>query len=58
MKTFFEVHQQPEPMMRWFAKRDATQDTLVGLVIFDHNFHRPHQVLRLPAQDGVHRYQQ
>ncbi|WP_244422495.1 hypothetical protein [Ktedonobacter racemifer] len=41
-----------------FAKRDATWDALVGLQIFDHNFHRAHYALRLPLQivDGVHRY--
>ena len=41
-----------------FAKRDATFDALVGLQLFDHNFHRAQQALRLPAADGVHRYQQ
>ena len=41
-----------------FAKRDATWDALVGLQLFDHNFHRAHQALRLPAGDGVHRYRQ
>src|SRR5205085_5664156 len=41
-----------------FAKRDATFDALVGLQLFDHNFHRPHRALRLQACDGVHRYQQ
>jgi IS1 family transposase len=41
-----------------FAKRDATWDALVGLQLFDHNFHRSHKVLRLPADDGMHRYQQ
>jgi hypothetical protein len=43
-----------------FAKRDATWDALVGLQIFDHNFHRAHCALRLPLQiaDGVHRYHQ
>jgi len=41
-----------------FAKRDATWDALVGLQLFDHNFHRTHQALRLPAGDGVHRYHQ
>jgi hypothetical protein len=42
-----------------FAKRDATWDALVGLQIFDHNFHRSHRALRLPlvVPDGVHRYQ-
>ena len=41
-----------------FAKRDATWDALVGLQIFDHNFHQAHYALRLPLQivDGVHRY--
>jgi len=41
-----------------FAKRDATWDALVGLQLFDHNFHRPHRALRLAAEQGVHRYQQ
>jgi hypothetical protein len=41
-----------------FAKRDATFDALVGLQLFDHNFHRPHRALRLPGGQGVHRYQQ
>ncbi len=43
-----------------FAKRDATWDALVGLQIFDHNFHRAHLALRQPLRvpDGVHRYQQ
>jgi hypothetical protein len=41
-----------------FAKRDATWDALVGLQLFDHNFHRAHQALRLPCLDGVHRYYQ
>jgi hypothetical protein len=40
-----------------FAKRDATFDALVGLQLFDHNFQRAHPALRLPAEDGVHRYQ-
>src|SRR6266700_5377351 len=39
-----------------FAKRDATFDALVGLQLFDHNFHRAHQALRLPGADGVRRY--
>jgi len=40
-----------------FAKRDATWDALVGLQLFDHNFHRAHRALRLPLGDnGVHRY--
>ena len=39
-----------------FAKRDATWDALVGLQLFDHNFHRAHQALRLPGGDGVRRY--
>ncbi len=40
-----------------FAKRDATWDALVGLQLFDHNFHRAHHALRLPLEDdGVHRY--
>ncbi len=41
-----------------FAKRDATWDALVGLQLFDHNFHRAHRALRLPLKDGVHRYHQ
>ena len=40
-----------------FAKRDVTWDALVGLQLFDHNFHRAHQALRLPGGDGVRRYQ-
>jgi len=42
-----------------FAKQDATWDALVGLQIFDHNFHRSHQALRQPlaVPDGLHRYQ-
>ena len=39
-----------------FAKRDVTWDALLGLQLFDHNFHRAHQALRLPSEDGVHRY--
>jgi hypothetical protein len=39
-----------------FAKRDATFDALVGLQLFDHNFHRAHRALRLPAGEGVRRY--
>jgi IS1 family transposase len=39
-----------------FAKRDATWDALVGLQLFDHNFHRSHRALRLPCADGVRRY--
>jgi hypothetical protein len=41
-----------------FAKRDATWDALVTLQLFDHNFHRAHRALRLPAKDSVHRYRQ
>ena len=41
-----------------FAKRDATFDALVGLQLFDHNFHRAHRALRLPRADGVYRYHQ
>ena len=41
-----------------FAKRDATWDALVGLQLFDHNFHRPHRALRLPLEDGARRYHQ
>ncbi len=41
-----------------FAKRDATFDALVGLQLFDHNFHRAHRALRLPRADGVYRYDQ
>jgi IS1 family transposase len=40
-----------------FAKRDDTWDALVGLQLFDHNFHRPHQALRLPPLQGSRRYQ-
>jgi hypothetical protein len=40
-----------------FAKRDATFDALVGLQLFDHNFQRAHPALRLPAGEGVQRYQ-
>ncbi len=40
-----------------FAKRDDTWDALVGLQLFDHNFHRAHRALRLPLIDGVRRYQ-
>lgn len=39
-----------------FAKRDDTWDALVGLQLFDHNFHRAHRALRLPLADGMHRY--
>ncbi len=39
-----------------FAKRDATWDALVRLQLFDHNFRRAHQALRLPFEDGVRRY--
>ncbi len=39
-----------------FAKRDATWDALVGLQLFDHNFHRAHRALRLPVADGMRRY--
>ena len=39
-----------------FAKRDATFDALVGLQLFDHNFHRAHRALRLPAGEGMRRY--
>src|SRR5207245_5979057 len=38
-----------------FAKRDATWDALVNLQLFDHNFHRAHRALQLPAGEGVHR---
>jgi hypothetical protein len=41
-----------------FAKRDDTWDALVGLQLFDHNFHRAHQALRLPFEHGMHRYRQ
>jgi hypothetical protein len=40
-----------------FAKCDETWDALLGLQLFDHNFHRPHRALRLPRVDGAHRYQ-
>src|SRR5216117_1798206 len=33
-------------------------DALVGLQLFDHNFHRAHRALRLPVADGVRRYHQ
>lgn len=39
-----------------FAKHDDTWDALVGLQLFDHNFHRAHRALRLPVADGVRRY--
>jgi hypothetical protein len=39
-----------------FAKRDATWGALVGLQLFDHNFHRAHLALWLPLADGVRRY--
>jgi hypothetical protein len=41
-----------------FAKRDATFDALVGLQLFDHNFHRAHRALRLPFEDGMRHYRQ
>lgn len=41
-----------------FAKRDVTWDALLGLQLFDHNFHRPHPALRLPPVTGERRYQQ
>lgn len=41
-----------------FAKRDDTWDALLGLQLFDHNFHRPHQALRLPVEMPGRRYQQ
>ena len=41
-----------------FAKRDATWDALLGLQLFDHNFQRAHQALRLPVADERCRYQQ
>ena len=31
-------------------------DALVGLQLFDHNFHRAHQALWLSGGKGVHRY--
>lgn len=40
-----------------FAKRDATWDALLGLQLFDHNFHRPHLALRLLSATGERRYQ-
>ncbi len=40
-----------------FAKRDATWDALLGLQLFDHNFHRPHSALRLPPTTGERRFQ-
>ncbi len=39
-----------------FAKRDDTWDALVGLQIFDHNFHRAHLALRQPFEEGIRRY--
>jgi hypothetical protein len=39
-----------------FAKRDATFDALVGLQLFDHNFHRAHRALRLPVAESMPRY--
>jgi hypothetical protein len=39
-----------------FAKRDETWDALVGLQLFDHNFHRAHRALRLPVADDARRY--
>ncbi len=39
-----------------FAKRDATWDALVGLQLFDHNFHRAHPALRLLAGEDLRRY--
>jgi len=39
-----------------FAKRDETWDALVGLQLFDHNFHRAQRALRLPMADGARRY--
>jgi hypothetical protein len=39
-----------------FAKRDATWDALVGLQLFDHNFHRAHRALRLPVAESMPRY--
>src|SRR5260370_17706991 len=41
-----------------FAKRDATWDALVGLQIFDHNFHRAHQALLLPFEGEGRCYRQ
>jgi hypothetical protein len=41
-----------------FAKRDAMWDALVSLQRFDHNFHRAHQALKLPSEEGVRRYRQ
>src|SRR5204863_9604353 len=41
-----------------FANRDDTWDALVGLQLFDHNFHRAQQALQLPACDSMHRYHQ
>lgn len=41
-----------------FAKCDATWDALVGLQLFDHNFHRAHQALRLPFEEEGRRYRQ
>jgi hypothetical protein len=41
-----------------FAKRDDTWDALVGLQLFDHNFHRAHLALRQPFEEGIRRYRQ
>jgi hypothetical protein len=40
-----------------FAKRDATWDALVHLQLFEHNWIRPHQALRLPMNGMPQRYQ-
>lgn len=41
-----------------FAKRNDTWDALVGLQLFDHNFHRAHLALRQPFEKGRRRYRQ
>src|SRR6266487_704921 len=41
-----------------FAKRDATWDALIGSQRRAHRFHRAHQALRLPFEQGVRRYRQ
>jgi hypothetical protein len=38
-----------------FANRDATWDALLGLQLFDHNFHRAHRALRLPLTEAGRR---
>jgi hypothetical protein len=38
------------------ALRDAAWDALLGLQLFDHNFHRAHRARPLPLADGRRRY--